>query len=106
MRVGMFRRRAATVLPLAFTESMATRAASRRFWTCDSKSRKGRIRPEDVKKKLMEKDMAGNLTGSLGVGVGELAADNDLIRLRPVKIAASFVELAEEVADVVLGALI
>ena len=60
---------------------------------------------KDVKK-LLKKDMAGNLTGSLGVGVGELAADNDLIHLRPVKIAAGFVELAGEVADVVLGALI
>jgi len=65
-----------------------------------------RIRAEDVKKKLLKKDMAGNLTGSLGVGVGELAADNDLICLCPVKIAAGFIELAEEVADVVLGALI
>ena len=83
-----------------------TRAASRRFWTSDSKSGKERIRAEDVKKKLLKKDMAGNLTGSLGVGVGELAADNDLIHLRPVQIAAGFVELAGEVADVVLGALI
>ena len=40
MRAGTFRRCAATVLPLAFTESMATRKASRRVWTCDSKSKK------------------------------------------------------------------
>jgi hypothetical protein len=33
---------AATVLPLAFTESMATRAASRRVWTCDSRSERRR----------------------------------------------------------------
>ena len=50
--------------------------------------------------------MARNLTGSLGVCVGKLAADNDLICLRSVKIAAGFIELAEKVADVVLGALI
>ena len=37
-RAGTFRRRAATVLPLAFTESMVTQEASRRVWTCDSKS--------------------------------------------------------------------
>jgi len=61
---------------------------------------------KDVKKKLLRKDMARNLTGSLGVCVGKLAADNDLIRLRSVKIAAGFIELAEKVADVVLGALI
>ena len=59
-----------------------------------------------MKKKLLKKDMARNLTSSLGVGVGELVADDDLIRLCPVKIAAGFVELAGEVADVVLGALI
>ena len=34
----MFRRRAATVLPCAFTKSMVTREASRRVWTCDSRS--------------------------------------------------------------------
>jgi len=50
--------------------------------------------------------MAGNLTGSLGVGIGELAANDDLVRLRPVEIAAGLVELAEEVADVILGTLI
>ena len=47
-----------------------------------------------------------SLTGSPGVGVGELAADDDLIRLRPVEVAAVLVELAEEVANVVLGALV
>ena len=50
--------------------------------------------------------MAGNLTGSFGVGVGEVATDDDLMRLRPVKIAAGFVELAEKVMDVVLSALV
>ena len=47
--------------------------------------------------------MVGELTGSLGVGIGELAADHDLIRLHSVKVTADLVELAEEVADVVLG---
>ena len=47
--------------------------------------------------------MVGSLTGSPGVGVGEVTADNDLICLWLVKIAKGFVELAEEVADVVLG---
>ena len=47
--------------------------------------------------------MARNHTSSLGVGVGELAADDDLIRLCPVKVVVGFVELAELVADVVLG---
>ena len=56
--------------------------------------------------RITREDMAGKLTCDLGVGVGELATDNDLICLRPVKIAAGFVELAEEVTDVVLGALI
>jgi len=59
-----------------------------------------------VKKKLLKKDMARNLTGSLGVGVGELAADHDLIHLRPVEVTTGLVELAEEIADVVLGALV
>ena len=39
-RAGMFWRRAATVLPLAFTESMATQEVSRRVCTCNSKSEK------------------------------------------------------------------
>ena len=50
--------------------------------------------------------MVGELTGSLGVGIGELAADHDLIRLHSVKVTADLVELAEEVADVVLGTLV
>ena len=32
--------------------------------------------------------------------------DDDLIRLRPVEVAAGLVELAEEVVNVVLGALV
>jgi len=35
-----------------------------------------------------------------------MAADDDLIRLCPVEVAVGFGELAEEVADVTLGALI
>ena len=46
------------------------------------------------------------LTCDLGVGVGEMATDDDLIHLCPIEVAASFDELAEEVADVTLGALI
>jgi len=41
-RVGTFQRRAAMVLPIAFTESMVTREASRKVWTYDSKSGKRR----------------------------------------------------------------
>ena len=93
------------MLPLAFTESMATRAAARRVWTCDSRSRKEKVRVKDLEK-IAEEDMAGKLTGGLGVGVGELAADDDLIRLSPVKVTASLGELVEEVVDVVLSTLI
>jgi len=50
--------------------------------------------------------MAGKLTCDLGVGVGELAADDDLVRLCRVKVAAGFGVLAEEVADVALGTLV
>ena len=50
--------------------------------------------------------MAGKLTCDLGVGVGELAADNDLVCLRPVEVTTRFSELAEEIADVVLSTLI
>ena len=50
--------------------------------------------------------MAEKLTCDLGVGVGELATDNDLVRLRLVEVTAGFGELAEEVADVALGTLI
>ena len=46
------------------------------------------------------------LTCDLGVGVGEMAADDDLIHLCPVEVTAGFGELAEEVVDVTLGALI
>ena len=50
--------------------------------------------------------MARKLTGNLGVGVGELAADDDSIRLCLVELAAGLVPLAEEVVDESLGALI
>ena len=50
--------------------------------------------------------MAGRLTCDLGVGVGELVADDDLVRLRPVEVTAGFVKLAEEVTDVALSTLI
>jgi len=56
--------------------------------------------------KITEKDMARKLTCNLGVGIGELAADNDLVRLRPIEVTMGFGELAEEVADVVLSTLI
>ena len=68
------------------------------------------LREEEIRTKALEKitkgDMAGKLTCDLGVGVGELAADDDLIRLSPVKVTAGFGELAEEIADVVLSPLI
>ena len=54
----------------------------------------------------MKRDMAEKFTGDLGVSVGELTEDDNLIHLRRVKLAAGLVPLAEEVADVVLGALI
>ena len=47
--------------------------------------------------------MAGRHTGRPGVGIGELATDHNLIRLRSVGVVVGLVELAEEVADVVLG---
>ena len=50
--------------------------------------------------------MARRLTCDLGVGVGELVADDDLVRLRPVEVTAGFVKLAEEVTDVALSTLI
>ena len=49
---------------------------------------------------------SGELTSDLGVGIAELAANDDLIRLCPVKVTAGLVALAEEVADEALGALI
>ena len=50
--------------------------------------------------------MIPELTCGLGVGAGELAADDDLVRLRPVEVTTGFGELAEEVADVALGTLV
>ena len=47
--------------------------------------------------------MIRELTRGLGVGAGELAADDDLVRPCLVEVAAGLVELAEEVANVVLG---
>jgi len=46
------------------------------------------------------------LTGNPSVGEGELAADDDLIRLRPIELAAGLILLTEEVTDELLGALI
>ena len=79
------------VSPLAFTESMATRVASSRDWTCASSSKK---------------DMVPKLTCGIGVGTGELAANDDLVRPCPVEVATDLVELAEEVVDVLLGACV
>jgi len=56
--------------------------------------------------KITKEDMAGRLTCDLGVGVGVLAADDDLVRLRPVEVAAGFGKLAEEVADVAQSTLV
>ena len=93
------------VSPLAFTESMATRAASSRDWTCASSSEKEEgIRVEDLK--VIKEDMVPKLTCGLGVGAGELAADDDLVRPCPVEVSTGLVELAEEVADVLLGACV
>ena len=50
--------------------------------------------------------MIPKLTCGLGVGAGELAVDDDLVRPCPVEVAVGLVELAEEVADVILGTLI
>ena len=47
--------------------------------------------------------MIRELTCGLGVGADELAADDDLVRPCPVEFATSLIELAEEVANVVLG---
>ena len=54
----------------------------------------------------MKRGMAEELTGDLGVSIGELTVDDDLIHLRCVKLAESLVPLAEEVADEPLGALV
>ena len=56
--------------------------------------------------KITKKDMARKLTCGLGVGVGELATDDDLFRLCPVKVVAGLNELAEEVANVALSTLV
>ena len=53
-----------------------------------------------------KEDMAGKLTCDLGVGVGDLAADNDLVHLRPIEVTAGFGELADKVADVALSTLV
>ena len=50
--------------------------------------------------------MIRELTCGLGVGASELAADDDLVRLCPVEVTAGIGELAEEVADVALGAFV
>ena len=50
--------------------------------------------------------MAGKLTCDLGVGIGEVTTDDNMVRLRPVEVTAGFGELVEEVADVALGTLI
>ena len=50
--------------------------------------------------------MVGKLTCDLGVVVGEVAVDNDLVRLRPIKVMVGFGELTKKVADVALGSLI
>ena len=54
----------------------------------------------------IERVDAKKLTGYSGVGGGKLAADDDLVRPCPVEIATGHVELAEEVADVLLGACV
>ena len=50
--------------------------------------------------------MTPELTCGLGVGAGELVADDDLVRPCPVEVATDLIELAEEVADVLLGACV
>jgi len=99
----LFRRHAATVLSRAFTESMATREASRRVWTCDSKSEKKKIRTKNLEKRHQRS--AGRLTCDLGVGIGKVTTDNNLVRLHPVEVTAGIGELVEGVADVALGTL-
>ena len=76
--------------PLAFTESVVTRAASSRDWTCASSSKKEEgIRVENLK--VIKEDMVPKLTYGFGVGTGELAADDDLVRLCPVEVATDLV---------------
>ena len=76
--------------PLAFTESMATRAASSRDWTCASSSKKDEgIRVENLK--VIKEDMVPKLTCGFGVGTGELAVDDDLVHSCPVEVATDLV---------------
>ena len=56
--------------------------------------------------KVIKEDMVPKLSCGLGVGAGELAADDDLVRPCPVEVATDLVELAEEVVDVLLGACV
>ena len=78
------------VSPLTFTESMATRVASSRDWTCASSSKKEEgIRVEDLK--VIKEDMVPKLTCGFGVGTSELAADDDLVRSCPVEVATDLV---------------
>ena len=50
--------------------------------------------------------MARRLTSDPSIGIGELAADDDLIGLRRIELAAGLIPLVEEVADEPLGALV
>jgi hypothetical protein len=50
--------------------------------------------------------MARRLTGDPGVGIRELATDDDPVGLCHIELAAGLIPLAEEVADEALGALI
>ena len=50
--------------------------------------------------------MVGKLTGGPSVGIGELATEDNLICLRPIEVVAGLSELAEEVAEVLLGACV
>ena len=56
--------------------------------------------------KVIKEDIVLKLTCGLGVGAGELATDDNLVRPCPVEVATGLVELAEEAADVLLGACI
>ena len=69
-------------------------------------SLKGEEIRAETRRKSPKKTWSRKLTCNLGVGIGELAADNDLVRLRPIEVTMGFGELAEEVADVVLSTLI
>ena len=46
------------------------------------------------------------LTSDPGVGEGELAADDDLVRLSPIELTAGLVPVAEEVTEEALGAIV